>query len=109
MLHPTTIYLDAKPVHAIASATFIEQPAEKSPLCHDQYLGELLGKRVLEFSVWVDTWYMKAGGLTKEAVARSLTHTYMNGFMPLQHELVDLASKIAHMNAVRAGSGILSI
>ena len=35
---PTALYVDAKSVFAAVTATFIKQPAEKSLLCHAQYL-----------------------------------------------------------------------
>ena len=46
---PVALYLDAKSVFAAISATFIKQLAEKSLLCHVQYLRELLDKRVLQY------------------------------------------------------------
>ena len=39
---PAALYVDAKSVFAAVTATFIKQPAEKSLLCHAQYLRELL-------------------------------------------------------------------
>ena len=45
---PTALYVDAKSVFAAIIATFIKQPAEKSLLCHCQYLRELLDKRILQ-------------------------------------------------------------
>ena len=45
---PTALYVDAKSVFAAITATFIKQPAEKSLLCHCQYLRELLDKRILQ-------------------------------------------------------------
>ena len=101
---PSAIYLDAKSVYAGFSATFIKQTAEKSFLCHVQYLTELLEKRVLAFLFWIDTRDTGADGLTKGAVARSLLHTYMEGLMPLQHEHSQWTNKVAHMDAARAGS-----
>jgi len=102
---PTAIYLDAKSVYAAVSATFNKQPAKKSSLCHVQHLRERVDKRVLAFLFWIDTWDMGADGLSKGVVARSLLHTYMDGFMPLQHEHDQWTSKVAHMHAARAGSG----
>eukprot|EP00974_Lingulodinium_polyedra_P066043 6389610-Lingulodinium_polyedra.AAC.1 len=43
---PTALYLDAKSVFVAVKATFIKQPAEKSLLCHAQYVRELLDKRI---------------------------------------------------------------
>ena len=55
---PVALYLDAKSVFAAISATFIKQPAEKSLLCHVQYLRELLDKRVLQyhFGLTLEIW-----------------------------------------------------
>ena len=50
---PVALYVDAKSVFAAVTATFIKQPAEKSLLCHVQYLRELLDKRVIE---WLFGW-----------------------------------------------------
>ena len=62
---PTALYLDAKSVYAAVTATFIKQPAEKSLLCHMQYLRELLAKKVVDKLVWLDTRDMGADGLSK--------------------------------------------
>ena len=104
---PVALYLDAKSVFAAVSATFIKQLAEKSLLCHVQYLRELLDKRVLAYLFWIDTRDMGADGLTKGAVARLLLPTYMDGFMPLQHENSQWSSKAAQMSAAGAISGSL--
>ena len=79
------LYLDAKSVFAAVTATFIKQPAEKSLLCHVQYLRELLDKRIVRWLFWIDTRDMGSDGLTKGAVARTLQHQYMLGQMPLNH------------------------
>ena len=92
---PVALYLDAKSVFAAISATFIKQPAEKSLLCHVQYLRELLDKHVLQYLFWLDTRDMGADGLTKGAVTRSLLHSYMDGYMTLQHEHSQWSSKVA--------------
>ena len=83
---PTASYVDAKSVFAAVTATFIKQPAEKSLLCHAQYLRELLDKRVLHHIFWIDTRDMAADGLTKGAVARDALHEFMEGHMFLRHE-----------------------
>ena len=82
---PVAVYLDAKSVYAAVTATFIKQPAEKSLLCHVQYLRELLDKGILSYLYWIDTRDMGADGLTKGSVARALLHTYMSGIMTLDH------------------------
>ena len=92
---PTAIYLDAKSVFAAVSATFIKQPAEKSLLCHVQYLRELLDKRIISWMFWVDTRDMYSDGLTKGAVSRELLHLCMQGNMPFKHEFEQWRSKIS--------------
>eukprot|EP00974_Lingulodinium_polyedra_P056492 5433924-Lingulodinium_polyedra.AAC.1 len=49
---PTALHLDAKSVLVAVTATFIEQPAEKSLLCHVQFLRALLDKRILKYRFW---------------------------------------------------------
>ena len=90
---PIALYLDAMSVFAAVAATFIKQPAEKSLLCHVQYLRELLDKLVLKFLFWIDTRDMGADGLTKGACARLRLHMFMDGYMPLQHEFSQWSSK----------------
>ena len=75
---PIALYLDAKSVFVAVSAAFIKQPAEKSLLCHVQYIRELLDKLVLLYLFWLDTRDMGADGLTKVVVARALLHMYMD-------------------------------
>ena len=75
------LYVDAKSVYAAVSATFIKQPAEKSLLCHIQYMRELLDKHIIRYLLWVDTRDMAADGLTKGAVARDALHEIMAGDM----------------------------
>ena len=90
---PIALYLDAMSVFAAITATFIKRPAEKSLLCHVQYLRELLDKLVLKYLFWIDTRDMGADGLTKGACARQLLHMYMEGYMPLQHEFSQWCNK----------------
>ena len=63
----------------------IRAPADKSLLCHVQYLRELLNNRVLSSLVWMDTRDMTADGLTKGAVDRGLLHKLMDGTMEIVH------------------------
>ena len=51
-------------VSAAVTAVFIKTPAEKSLLCHVQFLRELLDHGVLAAIVWLDTRDMLADGLT---------------------------------------------
>ena len=95
---PVALYLDAKSVFAATTATFIKQPAEKSLLCHVQYLRELLDKRVLTWLFWIDTRDMGADGLTKGAVSREVLHQYMLGNMQLKHEHSQWCSKISRVS-----------
>ena len=64
---------------------FIKQPAEKSLLCHIQYMRELLDKHIIRYLLWVDTRDMAADGLTKGAVARDALHEIMAGDMIVRH------------------------
>ena len=82
---PLTLYIDAKSVFAAVSATFTKLPAEKSLLCHVQFVGELLERRVLGDIVGIDTRDMSADGLTKGAVSRELLHQIMDGNMNIHH------------------------
>ena len=91
---PIDLYLDAKSVFAAVTATFIKQPAEKSLLCHVQYLRELLDKGMLAYLFWIDTRDMGADGLTKGAVTRALLHTYMGGSMTLDHAYESWCRKV---------------
>ena len=52
-------------VFAAVTAVFVKTPAEKSLLCHVQFLRELLDRGVLAAIVWLDTRDMLADGLTK--------------------------------------------
>ena len=70
---------------AAVAATFTKLPAEKSLLCHVQFVRELLERRVLGDIVWIDTRDMSADGLTKGAVSRELLHQVMDGNMNIQH------------------------
>ena len=83
---PIALYVDAKSVFAVVTATFVKTPAEKSLLCHVQYLRELLDKDVSQQIVWIDTRDMCADGLTKGAVQRTAIQEIMNGTMQLRHE-----------------------
>ena len=56
-------------VFAAVSAVFIKTPAEKSLLCHVQFLRELLDYGVLAAIVWLDTRDMLSDGLTKGSVS----------------------------------------
>ena len=73
---PMGLYLDAKSVFAAVTATFIKPPAEKSLLCHIQYIRELLDTRVLQYLFWIDTRDMTSDGLTKGCGTRFASFTY---------------------------------
>ena len=61
---PLSRSIDAKSVYAAVTATFIKRPADRSLLCHIQYLRELLDRRILPCLTWLDTRDMSADGLT---------------------------------------------
>ena len=61
---PQILYVDAMSVFAAVTAVFIKTPAEKSLLCHAQFLRELLDHGVLAAIVWLDTRDMLSDGLT---------------------------------------------
>ena len=84
---PLVLYVDATSVFAAVTATFIKTPAEKSLLCHVQFLRELLDRGVLKTMCWIDTRDMVADGLTKGAVDRTLLHCAMDGKFTLQREV----------------------
>ena len=67
---PMVLYIDAMSVFAAVTAVFVKTPAEKSLLCHVQFLRELLDHGVLAAIVWLDTRDMFSDGLTKGAVPR---------------------------------------
>ena len=60
--------------------------AEKSLLCHVQFLRELLDHGVLAVIVWLDTRDMCSDGLTKGAVPRDALIKIRSGIFNLQHE-----------------------
>ena len=91
---PIALYVDAKSVYAAVTATFIKQPAEKSLLCHVQYLCGLLDKDMLHSIVWLDTSDMGADGLTKGAVSREALHELMSGSMKFRHPLEEWRRKV---------------
>ena len=68
------------------TAVFVKTPAEKSLLCHVQFLRELLDHGVLEAIVWLDTRDMFADGLTKGAVPRDALLHILDGAYNLTHE-----------------------
>ena len=90
---PIALYVDAKSVYAAVTATFVKVPAEKSLLCHIQYLRELLDQQILQSLVWLDTRDMGADGLTKGAVLRTQLHMLMNGYMKIEHPCESWQSK----------------
>ena len=83
---PQVLYLDAMSVFAAVTAVFIKTPAEKSLLCHVQFLRELLDHGALAAIVWLDTRDMWADGLTKGAVQREALLRLLDGFCTIAHE-----------------------
>ena len=83
---PITLCIDAKPVYAAVTATFVKRPADQSLLCDAQYLRELLDMQVLRQISWIDTRDMYADGLTNGAVHRSAVRAIMSGsIVPKAH------------------------
>ena len=83
---PQVLYVDAMSVFAAVSAVFIKTPAEKSLLCHVQFLRELLDYGVLAAIVWLDTRDMLSDGLTKGSVSRDALLRVLDGIMRIQYE-----------------------
>ena len=83
---PQVLYLDAMSVFAAVTAVFIKTPAEKSLLCHIQFLRELLDHCVLAAIVWLDTRDMWSDGLTKGAVQRDALLRLLDGYCIMKHE-----------------------
>ena len=83
---PQVLYLDAMSVYAAVTAVFIKAPAEKSLLCHIQFLRELLDNGVLAAIVWLDTRGMWSDGLTKGAVLRDALIRLLDGYCTMVHE-----------------------
>jgi len=81
------LYVDAMSVYAAVTATFIKTPAEKSLLCHIQFIRELLDRGVYQAMCWLDTRDMLADGLTKGCVDRSLLHLAMDGHFQFKHDV----------------------
>jgi len=84
---PLILYVDAMSVYAAVTATFIKTPAEKSLLCHIQFVRELLDRGVFQAMCWLDTRDMLADGLTKGCVDRSMLHQAMDGQFVFKHEV----------------------
>ena len=83
---PMVLYVDAMSVFAAVTAVFVKTPAEKSLLCHVQFLRELLDHGVLAAIVWLDTRDMVSDGLTKGAVPRDALLQVMEGLFRLSQE-----------------------
>ena len=83
---PQVLYLDAMSVYAAVTAVFIKTPAEKSLLCHIQFLRELLDHGDLAGIVWLDTRDMWADGLTKGAAQRDALLRLLDGICKMMHE-----------------------
>ena len=83
-------------VFAAVSAVFIKTPAEKSLLCHVQFLRELLDDHVLAAIAWLDTRDMVSDGLTKGAVPRDALLKILDGVWQLQYEPKIWRPKVLH-------------
>ena len=82
---PLVLYVDAMSVYSAVTATFVKTPAEKSLLCHIQFIRELLDRGVFHAMCWIDTRDMLADGLTKGSVDRALLHLAMDGKFQFTH------------------------
>ena len=81
-----SLYVYAMGVYAAVAATFIKIPADNiSLLSHIQYIRGLLGTKVLEALVWLDTRDMVADGLIKGSVDRDALHACMKVIWLLLH------------------------
>ena len=83
---PMVLIVDTMSVFAAVTATFTKILAEKSLLCHVQFIKELLDRLVLHMLAWFDTRDMCADGLTKGAVERTAIHSIMDGTMKVSQE-----------------------
>ena len=88
--------VDAMSVFAAVTATFAKTPAEKSLLCHVQFLRELLDRKALRTIVWTDARDMLADGLTKGVVDRTALHTVTDGHLQVRHTTKCWSSKMAN-------------
>ena len=93
---PQVLYIDAMSVFAAVTAVFVKTPAEKSRLCHVQFLRELLDHGVLAAIVWLDTRDMLSDGLTKGAVDRDALLKILEGYATFMHE-----PKVWHPKIIR--------
>jgi hypothetical protein len=91
---PQVLYIDAMSVYAAVTAAFIKTPAEKSLLCHVQFLRELLDHGVLAAIVWLDTRDMYSDGLTKGAVSRDALLQLLEGYCVFKQQPKGWAPKI---------------
>ena len=73
-------------VFAAVTAVFVKTPAEKSLLCHVQFLRELLDYGVLAAVVWLDARDMCSDGLTTGAVHRDALLRILEGGQAIRHE-----------------------
>ena len=91
---PLVLYIDAMSVFAAVSATFIKTPAEKSLLCHVQFLREMLDDGVIAALVWLNTRDMTGDGMTKGAVSRDALLRLMDGYLKQVHAAKIWAPKV---------------
>ena len=83
---PVVLYVDARSVFAAVTAVFIKTAAERSLLCHVQFLRGHLEHGVLSASVWLDTRDMLSDGVAKGAVARDALLKVIEGLYGLEYE-----------------------
>ena len=91
---PMALYIEAYSVFAAITATFVNTPAEKSLLCHVQFIRELLDRRVLRTLVWLDTRDMTADGVTEGTIERDALGKLLDGHIEIQHKSATWTPKI---------------
>jgi hypothetical protein len=97
---PLVLYVDAMSVYAAITATFVKTPAEKSLLCHVQFIRELLNHGTLKALGWLDTRDMISDGLTKGVVDRVALHLLMEGKLSFQHAVKIWSRKVGSSSPV---------
>ena len=97
---PLVLYVDAMSVYAAITATFVKTPAEKSLLCHVQFIRELLNHGTLRALGWLDTRDMISDGLTKGVVDRVALHLLMEGKLSFQHTVKIWSRKVGSSSPV---------
>jgi hypothetical protein len=67
--------------------------------CREQFIRELLDRRVIQYIVWLDARDVSADGLTKGAVQRALLRQFMDGDVCVHYECEACACKVPLSNS----------